>query len=56
MDTEYWKIMDTELLVKEFQMCFVCGNTKYREFYYNDTIYRVCFNCLKRPNVKEFFS
>ena len=42
-------------LVEQFKICFVCGNSKYREFYINDHLYRVCFNCLKKPNVREFF-
>ncbi len=38
-----------------FKNCFVCGNKKYCEFYFNESIYRVCAICLKKPDVMNFF-
>ena len=49
------KISISELLKTEAYWCFVCGNKKYREFYFRGHIYRVCFNCLKTRIVKDFF-
>lgn len=43
-------------LVEQVHCCFVCGALKFREFYSHGHLYRVCFNCLKRKNVQEFFS
>ncbi len=45
-----------EFLAREVNCCFVCQNPKYREFYFRGHLYRVCFNCLKKPNVQEFFN
>lgn len=39
----------------EFKFCFVCGNKKFCQFYYNDHLYRVCSKCLKKNKVKSFF-
>ena len=39
-----------------FWNCFVCGDKRYCEFYFQNHLYRVCVICLKKENVKEFFS
>ena len=39
-----------------FYNCFVCGDKRYCEFYFNKNIYRVCAKCLKTKKVKGFFN
>ena len=45
----------SKFVKQAFEKCFVCGYPKFCEFYHNENIYRVCADCLKKPNVKEFF-
>lgn len=44
-----------EFMSIEFKMCFVCGLKKYHQFYFNKYLYRVCFKCMKKNNVRKFF-
>ena len=44
-----------EFLDIEFKVCFVCGDKKYNQFYFDDHIYRICAKCLKKRKVRSFF-
>ncbi len=39
----------------ECKSCFVCGYEKYNEFYFKDSLYRICGKCLKKDNIIQFF-